>query len=63
MDAMSPVVTEVRHEPGTARQMSGILQEEIARGAGKSRALLTFPVRSQDHWPARTPGDVARGQE
>jgi hypothetical protein len=31
--------------------------------AGKSRALLIFPVRSQDHRQARTPGDVARGQE
>jgi hypothetical protein len=86
MDAMSPLVTEVRDEPGIAQQISGILQDEIARGAlaniapaaaendlyhsllettdaGKSRALLIFPVRSQDHRQARTPGDVARGQE
>jgi hypothetical protein len=33
MDAMSPLVRGVRDKPGIAQQMTGILQDEIARGA------------------------------
>ena len=55
MDAMSPLVTEVRDEPGIAQQISGILQDEIARGAPANIAGAA-EVRSAPTAGSRPPG-------
>jgi len=59
--AVADLVIQLRVPPDARPGLYHSLLETT--DACKSRALLIFPVRSQDHPQARTPGDVARGQE